>query len=175
MKKCFAISTCICFAMIVTSCSITSESAYKAAYEQAKYQETVRPTQQKLTNKKNSKSSPSKGNCWSCHGAGKIMGMPCSSCGGTGTMNVSFDYDPNKVVVNPNDGYIGEGGKKRNDDVNPSGSHQCRVCNGTGSEIYEPYTGSGRSVYCNTCRRTFSHAHAHRPCKICNGTGRVTY
>lgn len=118
-------------------------------------------------------------NCWVCDGRGVIYmsypftgQMACTNCGGSGS--VSFNSGSSNQAGGSYVGTIDEVGTSGGN-VGSSNSHQCRVCNGTGSEIYEPYTGSGRSVYCNICQKNFSHAHAHRQCKTCNGTGRVSY
>lgn len=132
----------------------------------------------KLAKQKRPASASTKANCWVCNGRGTISvgypytgQLPCVTCGGTGTVVFSNQGNiPNDGV--PSGGTPSSGGSSSG---GTTSSHNCRVCNGTGTEIYEPYTGSGRSVYCNICRRNFSHAHSHRPCKTCNGTGRVSY
>lgn len=125
-----------------------------------------------------SSSSASRSECWVCNGRGVIYmsfpftgQMPCGTCGGSGIVNFNSG---NSQYNSYDQGVSTYGGSTYGGGTSGNGSHQCRVCNGTGSEIYEPYTGSGREVYCDICKKTFYHAHSHRTCKTCGGSGRIS-
>ena len=51
----------------------------------------------------------------------------------------------------------------------------CRVCNGTGMKISEPWMGSQTSqrIWCSTCGKHVLQTRQHVKCGNCNGTGKV--
>ncbi len=53
-----------------------------------------------------------------------------------------------------------------------SGSHQCRLCGGTGMKIKEDWMGGSETKWCNTCNKNVYITHSHVRCDACGGRGK---
>jgi hypothetical protein len=77
-----------------------------------------------------------------------------------------YNDEPTSVNTNP---YIIE--KQKSDNTHNSG-HKCRLCDGTGKKISEPYLGNTNSTkWCSDCQKTVYVAHSHIRCDLCGGDG----
>lgn len=103
---------------------------------------------------------------------GRRLTIQCPNC--LGTLQCAGCHGWGYVPLNTSGSTPNSSSSYPSGSGSSSGSHVCRLCNGTGMKVKEYYTGSattGKRKWCDTCHKEVRFSHYHVRCDLCNGKG----
>ena len=194
MRRCVYLLMTLCVCVTLQAHGHHHHEGHVCSHDEHSHAECSHPQQSngEFTNVYKCTVCSGSGHCFMCGGAGMIysfMGMTyCPGCMGTGKCQMCHGAGSIVISGNTNTGVgsvngqtvvvpVHGNGNNGSSSGTSSSSRVCRVCNGTGLKISEPWMGSQTSQrkWCSTCGKYVLRTHQHVRCDNCNGTGRVKY